>query len=70
MISGQAAMPGQQPIVVSSGKPSPALMLGGFLTMLGATIIPILTAFGDGFYNVDGETLCCFLCNGNAINST
>ena len=67
MISGQAAMPGQQPIVVSSGKPSPALMLCGFLTMLRATIIPILTAFGDGFSNVDGETLCCFLCNGNAM---
>lgn len=67
MISGQATMPGQQPLVVSSGKPSPALILGGFLTIVGSTIIPIITAFGDGFSYVDDETLCCFLCNGNAL---
>ena len=66
MVSGQAAMPGQQPIVVSSGKPSPALMLGGFLTMIGSFGFAFF-GFFDNIGNIDEEMFCCFLCNGNAI---
>ena len=63
MISGQATMPGQQPLVVSSGKPSPSLLLGGFLTMIGSIAVSFFGFAGIG----DDETFCCLLCNGNAI---
>ena len=66
MISGQATMPGQQPLVVSSGKPSPSLLLGGFLTMI-ASIAVSFFGFFDSIGNIDEEMFCCLLCNGNAI---
>ena len=66
MISGQATMPGQQPLIVSSGKPSPSLMLGGFLTMIGSFGFAFF-GFFDNIGNIDEEMFCCFLCNGNAI---
>ena len=66
MISGQATMPGQQPLVVSSGKPSPSLLLGGFLTMIGSIAVSFF-GFFDSIGNIDEEMFCCLLCNGNAI---
>ena len=66
MISGQATMPGQQPLVVSSGKPSPSLLLGGFLTMIGSFGFAFF-GFFDNIGNIDEEMFCCLLCNGNAI---
>ena len=66
MISGQATMPDQQPLIVSSGKPSPSLMLGGFLTMIGSFGFAFF-GFFDNIGNIDEEMFCCFLCNGNAI---
>jgi len=66
MISGQATMPGQQPLVVSSGKPSPSLLLGGFLTMIGSIAFAFF-GFFDSIGNIDEEMFCCLLCNGNAI---
>lgn len=66
MISGQATMPGQQPLIVSSGKPSPSLLLGGFLTMIGSIGFAFF-GFFDNIGNIDEEMFCCFLCNGNAI---
>ena len=66
MISGQTTMPGQQPLIVSSGKPSPSLMLGGFLTMIGSIAVSFF-GFFDSIGNIDEEMFCCLLCNGNAI---
>ena len=66
MISGQATMPDQQPLVVSSGKPSPSLLLGGFLTMIGSIAVAFF-GFFDSIGNIDEEMFCCLLCNGNAI---
>ena len=65
MISGQATMPGQQPLVVSSGKPSPSLLVGGFLTMIGSIGFAFFGFFEN--INIDEEMFCCLLCNGNAI---
>ena len=66
MISGQATMPGQQPLVVSSGKPSPSLLLGGFLTIIGSIGFAFF-GFFENIGNIDEEMFCCLLCNGNAI---
>ena len=68
MISGQATMPDQQPLVVSSGKPSPSLMLGGFLIMIGSIGVSIFGFFGAGSNSDQAmeQMFCCLLCNGNA----
>ena len=66
MISGQATMPGQQPLVVSSGKPSPSLLLGGFLAIIGSIGFAFF-GFFENIGNIDEEMFCCLLCNGNAI---